>query len=175
LVLLLGGLTVACSDLGEESVSPAEVPLTETVTGPETTPPSTNREGGYYADTDDLQISMDAYLTTLYKNVKYPAAARKSGTTGKFRARMRLGLNGKIETLDILPFTNERAGGPPAAQEIVVVGQTAGDVKGKKVPEALTAEIDRVLHESDNFTRLLIDGVPTKQTMNVDFTFKLEE
>lgn len=174
-VLLLGGLTVACSDLGQETASPSEAPLTETVTGPETMPSATNREGGYYADTDDLQISMEAYLKDINQTIRYPAEARKSGTTGKFRAHLRLGLDGKIEMLDITEFTTEKAEGPPMSPEVVVVGYASDEPTGKKVPELLSAEINRTLLELENFTPLLISGVPTKQTLYADINFKLED
>lgn len=174
LLLLLGALTFACSDLGQSTAAPADEPLTEIVEGPITQTPTLDREGGFYADTDELNASMKTYLEDIYKNIRYPAAARASGTTGKFRASLRLGENGKIETINVGPFTDELAGGPPMSPEIVIVGYSPEKMDGPKVPELLAEEINRTLSDLDNFQPLLNQGKPARQSMNIDFVFKLE-
>ncbi len=175
LLFLLTTLTFACSDLGQSAAAPAEEVLTESVEGPEMPTATVDREFGFYGETDNLQASIESYLKDIYQNIKYPAAARATSTTGKFRATLRLGVHGKIETLDVGPFTDELAGGPPMSPEIVIVGYTPEKAGGPKVPELLTEEISRVLSTLDNFSPMLVGGQPRGQTLNIDFTFKLEQ
>lgn len=174
LLFLLTVLTFACSDLGQSSALPVEEVLTETVEGPEMPTAIPNREGGFYGETNDLQTSMDAYFKDIYQEVRYPAEARASGTTGKFRAFLRLGRDGKIERLDISKFTDEHVGGPPASPEVVVTGYKPEKISEANAPELLVAEIDRVLTKLSTFQPLLTDGKPVRQTLNIDFNFKLE-
>lgn len=176
LVLLLGGLTFTCSDLGERIAAPAEEIVQEIIEGPvKNSLTDTDRSGGFYADTEDLDASMNAYLKDIYQEIRYPASARTTGTSGKFRAKLRLGTDGKIETMNIGKFTDDLAGGPPAFPEIVIVGHLPEETNEAKVPELLVDEVDRVLNETDKFQPMLKGGAPARQSMNIDFMFKLED
>lgn len=176
LCLLLAGLVVACSDMGESVAAPAQETAIEIIEGPvENSLADTDRSGGFYADTEDLDASMNAYLKDIYQEIRYPAAARSTGTSGKFRAKLRLGTDGKMETINIGKFTDDHAGGPPAFPEIVIVGYLPEKTSGPETPGLIVDEIDRVLNETDRFKPMFKGGVPARQSMNLDFTFKLEK
>lgn len=156
LVLLLGGLVVACSDAGE-TIDP-------------------NRShGAFYQDTKDVNTSMKTFLEDVYQEVRYPADARQSGTEGKFRALMVIDESGKISELTVAPFTDEYAGGPPATTEITIIGYAGLRSEADAVPEILIDEIKRTLRKLEDFSPAYREGTPRKNRMNLDFSFKLEE
>lgn len=156
LVLLLGGLVVACSD------------ATATID------PGLN-QGAFYQDTKDVTTSMKTFLEDVYQEIKYPAAARNTGTEGKFRALMVIDESGKISELTVTPFTGEQAGGPPATTEITIVGYAGLRSGEDAVPEVLVEAIKRTLRKLDDFSPAYRKGVPSKNRMNLDFSFQLEE
>lgn len=169
LVLLLSGLVVACSDVGENGLTPEY----EVVAGEEISA----MVPALYKDSEDLNASMKAYLTDIYQEIRYPAEARKSYTTGKFRAKITLGTDGKIETVDISPYTEELAGGPPAAETIVIIGYAEDNTLKSAAPqtELLTKEIDRIVNLFDNWQPAVRNGRRARNTINLDFYFRLEE
>jgi outer membrane biosynthesis protein TonB len=176
LCLLLAGLAVACSDLGDSVAAPTEEVTQEIVEGPvENSLTDTDRSGGFYADTDNPDASMNTYLKEIYQEIRYPATARSSGTSGKFRAKLVLGTNGEIETINISEFTDKLAGGPPAFPEVVIVGDAPNNLAGAETPEVLTKEIDRVLNAMKKFQPMTKGGKPTRQSLNIDFTFKFRK
>ena len=170
LMLLLAGLVVACSDAGESAATPNydDQQVQETAHG--------KIAMVQYGGATNPDETMKALLSDIYGEIRYPRAARNSGTTGTYRANVTIKTDGTLEVIKVFPSTNPLEGGPPAYPEIVVVGYPDEDAAvGAPDDQAILNEIDRTLKTLGKFTPMVKNGKKISSKMNLDFTFKLEE
>ncbi|TXF88754.1 M56 family metallopeptidase [Neolewinella aurantiaca] len=196
LCLLLAGLVVACSDLNEDIAVPLvlESPSTEIKVDPlEYTeePEVIEAEASGAVDfrlngtLNDERLTLiteyaknlhPAFTEAAYTEVRYPAAARESGTEGVVRAVVKIPSEGSTK-LEALYFPTEKqmqAG--PGSLELTIVGHPGKELKGAKRTDLLKAEVRRVIGELQDFSPPLVKGSSsTSLSLVVDFNFILKE
>lgn len=167
LCLLLLGLVVACSDVAEEIV------LTTTEEAVNVNDPAYFR----YGEEPPGETSVKAFLTDMYKTVRYPYEARESATEGDFRVSAVVDVNGKLQDYEVSPISADERKDGKALEQIVVVGYpTTPLTTDRKHPESLSREsLLTVIRNLDKFRPASVEGRPTPMQFTVDFIFKLEK
>lgn len=173
LCLLLAGLIVACSDVGED-ISPSltdEVPGLELITGPE--PVLTPDEYPKPASAVDAPPTLETLIKSFYQEIRYPATARAAGETGFVRLEVGLSESGEILTINNVGLTKEQEDDP--SNNLVVVGHSdATTQQFSPGASAFTSELDRLVNELAPFTPAKLNGKAIPFTISFDIEFKLE-
>lgn len=186
-VALLGLLVFSCSDListvqeYDDVISYIEadqVPVL--VTSDETTAPKSPIDR--------------TFLESVYRNIKYPATARKGGLEGSVVARFIITEEGKLNvsflntregtyavdkfgTLKFSPVPTKFDASSPDQDEIVVVGygtQSQDEASTDADMEILVKEVQRVIGELPDWKPAMKDGKAIPVAMHLEVRFKLE-
>lgn len=174
LCLLLLGLVVACSDVGEDIQSPRSeaIPGLEYVVGdPEAivTPDDYPKPSGMEAEAP----TWDNLIKGIYQEIRYPAAARQAGKVGFIRLLVDVSEKGdvtNITTIGLDPSEDE-----DTSNNLVVVGYTdAKKIEQNPTASPFTEEINRMVNALAPFTPATLNGKPTAVTLSFDLQFKLE-
>lgn len=112
-------------------------------------------------------------LETIYKNIKYPASARQSGTQAQIKAEFVIDQNGKLNQLQVFEFKQNEL--EESLEKIVVVGygDTSND-KAKRDTQALLKEVERVLQELPDWRPAKKEGKAVPVAIALGFHYKLE-
>ncbi len=180
LPVLLVLLIVSCSDLQERYVPTAEstVPVEESVSS---SLASAELEDSMIAAVEEqYKAAKIEVITALYDAIRYPSAARASGTEGRFRADIRIKPDGSSEVVGVSNLSNLTVDNLPrpasGTTEIVTIG------KGKAIQGAtqdharLREEVKRV---ATSLTNIALPKMPgdfsSSIVLGIDFVFKLED
>lgn len=178
LVLLLAGLSVACSDAGESLIPDEEVFSPVPVLGLAPTAEvdeyprllnSSHQEG------DDAVTEL---IRSIYKEVRYPQKARDVAYAGTVRATVVIGPKGKVN--DEITMYRELSDDEPAAKDhqLVIVGYpspNATPLASNIRHSVLVDEVSRTINALGDFEPITANGKPQAVQLELDFTFKLEE
>ncbi|MBX2872842.1 MAG: M56 family metallopeptidase [Saprospiraceae bacterium] len=113
-------------------------------------------------------------LENIYRNIKYPKAARQHGLTGFVLAKFVIDENGKLHELRL---ESQEGVTKKDFETVVVTGYSAAKSKGEtgKVDMAILAqEVERVISELPDWKPALKDGKPVPVTMDMGVVFRLE-
>lgn len=195
LCLLLAGLVVACSDVEEDiaipldnynpfsemDVDPFEHMEEPEVGGAEDGPVQFKLDGSLDEErmdyiTEYIKVFRPELIKAAYTAVRYPAAARSSGTEAIVRAVIKIPNEGSIELDALYLPTEKQIAEGPGSLELTIIGQPAEEVKGPARTDLLKQEVRRVVGQLKGFTSPLVEGSSkTSISIVVDFNFKLEE
>lgn len=195
LCLLLAGLVVACSDLGEDAAIPLENhnPFSEMDVDPfefmeepevqeEGTPPLNFSVNGELTDEKLDQITEYAkrlspeFTKAAYAQVKYPAAARISGTEAVVRAVIKIQNKGALKLEALYLPTEKQIAKVPGTLDLTITSYPSEKIVGTAQPEILKEEVRRVISQLENFAPPGIEGISEMSTsLIIDFNFKLEK
>ncbi len=174
LCLLLAGLVVACSDLGEQAAIPLnnENPLSEIVLGPENT--LTPDEYPKPVSAGNAAPTFETLIKSFYQEIRYPAAARAAGKTGFVRLEVSLSESGKILSINNIGLTKKED--EDQSNNLVVVGHSEATTQSfSPGVSVFTDELERLVNELAPFTPAKLDGKAVPFTISFDVEFKLEE
>ncbi len=171
LLLLIGGLTVTCSDLMRVKTSQDETvfSLEELDEKPSLKIPS----GTTPTENPDRFM-----LEQIYKNILYPIEARAAGTTGFFEANFTVDEYGKMQEVTVQPTDKALS---KKETKIVIVGYrtTATQPKtlnaGTEPKQSLSAEIKRVLEALPDWHPAQRNGENIPFKMTLYFKYMLED
>lgn len=134
------------------------------------------------------------FLESVYRNIKYPAPARKGGLEGSVVAQFIIGEEGKLKvsflntrdgtyavdkrgTLKFSPVSTKFNASLPDQDEIVVVGyavQGQEEASADADMEILVKEVQRVIGELPDWKPAMKDGKAIPVAMHLEVRFKLE-
>lgn len=168
LLVMLLGLTVACSDAGTDIV-PDETATPATIATDDKFTSARFREG-----LDDAGNNRKL-LEAIYTEIRYPSAARASGVTGLYRAVATLAKNGSLKDIEVAKESEANMAIPPSGEPFVIVGYgSEGTAKAGDGEAAIKTEIARTLQRLSFFQPVLRNGVPIESKLVYDFQYKLE-
>lgn len=170
LFLLLGLLVVNCSDLVKQAelTENTELLVTEVDLGPSLKVSS--------PDNDEVS-PQKILLEKVYREIKYPAAARNAGVEGTFKATFIIDEDGKMQDLSAEATSNDKEN---TYQRIVIVGygntSETGSVsqKSSELLSVLGGEIERTLLTLPDWNPAQHEGKAVPVKMNLLFQYKLE-
>ena len=162
LLVLLSGLFLACNaDADLQDLEPS-------VADPELT------RGVLYRDAPDMAASMNTLIKDIYQEIRYPASARNSGLTGRYRAKISIDETGQVSTVSAQPFAESDQAAPPAHPELTIVGYGTAAPDPAADASDLSAEIERALAKLGTFKPAYRKGKPYRGALVLDFNFILE-
>lgn len=113
-------------------------------------------------------------LENIYRNIKYPKAARQHGLTGFVWAKFVIDENGKLHQLRL---ESQEGVTNKDFETVVVTGYGAAKAKGETGNvdmDILAQEVERVISELPDWKPALKDGKPVPVTMDMGVVFRLE-
>lgn len=113
-------------------------------------------------------------LENIYRNIKYPKAARQAGLTGFVWAKFVIDENGKLHELQL---ESEQGVTNKDFETVVVTGYGAAKAKGESTNvdmDILAQEVERVISELPDWKPAMKDGKPVPVTMDMGVVFRLE-
>lgn len=134
------------------------------------------------------------FLESVYRNIKYPASARKGGLAGLIVARFIINEEGKLKVslfntqdgsyavdkrgnLKFSPVSTKFNASSPDQDEIVVVGygaESQDETSSDADMEILVKEVQRVISELPDWKPAMKDGKAIPVAMHLEVRFKLE-
>lgn len=115
-----------------------------------------------------------AILENIYRNIKYPKAARQAGLTGYVWAKFVIDENGKLQELK---FETQEGVATKDFQTVVVTGYGTAKATGETGSvdmDILAEEVQRVISELPDWKPALKDGKPVPVRMDMGVIFRLE-
>lgn len=113
-------------------------------------------------------------LENIYRNIKYPKAARQHGLTGFVWAKFIIDENGKLQELQL---ESQEGVTNKDFETVVVTGYGTPKAKGQASNvsmDILAQEVERVIGELPDWKPALKDGKPIPVTMDMGVVFRLE-
>lgn len=174
-LLLMAGVTVACSDVSE-TIAPDEEVFTK-VPVVHLEPTSEIEEYPRLLDGPTGKTAPENLIRAIYEEIRYPREARQMAYTGTVRATIVIDADGKFRD-DLSIFRELSTDEPPAGdQQLVVVGYPTDDAEllpGNVRHSVLVDEVARTVRALGNFHPVKAAGKPTSVVLELDFTFNLE-